>query len=531
MNRAVLTAMVAMGLLAARAGGQGRPIQNGRLLDANYGIGRTRVNSIRQADGTVDGNLLVTGQVGGWYRFRGDVGYYGASQLRLDLPSAQFDDFLSRSSGLPRLAAGVGYGLNPYLSRSGTVLGPYAIARGATSPGSSTARSPYLRSAEVRALISSAVEAYKPIFPEISRHLRVEGPVGVTALAGPAGPAGPGRGPAWTGAVRPSASSLFGVLGDKTQRRLAERLQETDRPGQPRRVGEAVAAAVETGSPGAEPLGEKAGQPQQPTGAPEPGRPAARPGTLGGPTGEDVFVDMLILMRQMRSQGEQAPQPSSTQPPRRQTPGPPLPGETPQDAADRFERQLDRQAVERSRDRLILHGLAGRGRSDVNVHLAKAEARLAEGKYYDAAGEFEVAAVLAPENPLPALGGALARLAADEPLTAAFQLRTAFWRFLALMETQVDVDGMLGRKVVDLRLRQIEERIARQKQKPEVPLVFLAAFLRHARGEKEKAAAHARTLKTLAGDDRIYRTFAQYVLTGKIGTSTKTSRPAGAKSS
>ena len=185
-------------------------------------------------------------------------------------------------------------------------------------------------------------------------------------------------------------------------------------------------------------------------------------------------------------------------------------------------------AVQRVRDRLVLRGLAGAGKGQFNLHMARAEAMLSEGKYYDAAGEFEVAAVLAPENPLPMLGSALARFAADEPLTAAFQLRTAFWRFLALMETQVDLDGMLGKKVVDLRLRLIEQRIAQQKDNPQAPLVFLAAFVRHSRGEKDKAAAHARMLKRLAGNDRIYRTFAEYVLTGKVGTGGKTS-PAGTK--
>ena len=61
------------------------------------------------------------------------MGYRGANQLRLTLPSSSFDNLLSRAPGAMDLAGrtgGYGYGPMAYLSPSRTVLSPAGIAGG-----------------------------------------------------------------------------------------------------------------------------------------------------------------------------------------------------------------------------------------------------------------------------------------------------------------------------------------------------------------------------------------------------------------
>ncbi|MHC4718398.1 MAG: hypothetical protein ACYS5V_15605, partial [Planctomycetota bacterium] len=207
-------------LTSAMVAGQVTRTQSGRMLDANYGIGTGRYNSVRQADRPIDGNLLINQQVTGGYGFRGTVPYAGANELRLTLPSAEIDPFLRRSAGVEQLTRGTyGYGPEAYLSPTRTVLSPSAIASGYTRPGTSIPRSAYVPRERARQLISAAVEPYKPILADVSDHRRINAALdpkanaastaGLTALR-------PG-GQAELAAIRPTASTLFGVLGGRKE--------------------------------------------------------------------------------------------------------------------------------------------------------------------------------------------------------------------------------------------------------------------------------------------------------------------------
>ncbi|HET6428203.1 MAG TPA: hypothetical protein VFJ30_07330, partial [Phycisphaerae bacterium] len=115
----------------------------------------------------------------------------------------------------------------------------------------------------------------------------------------------------------------------------------------------------------------------------------------------------------------------------------------------------------------------------------------------------------------PHVGAALAQFAANEPLSAALSLRQGMLRFPPLMELRVDVNGMLGKEVVAQRVAKLEERLAASEGEADPSLLFLAMFVRHSAGDDEQAKAHAKALLSRAGEDKIYRTYAGMVLTGK----------------
>jgi len=516
MKRSGAAIWVGVIVLAGVARGQVVRTQTGRLLDANYGVGRSRINSLRQVDRPVDGNMLITGQVTGGYGFRGQVEYYGANQLRLDVPSAGLDGFLSRSAGLAQVVGstgyGHGYGPAPYLSPSTTVLGAAGIAGGMAVPGTSIPRPAYAPSPEARRLIDSAVGPYRPLLADTGRRLEVNTALGpaVSVDAGTGQPGAPGvptsAGLDYAGAVRPASSALFGILRGQDRQRLAEELTEDEKLRRQYQVDSRVDGVVEARPVDARGDADEPGTRQQPEPQPAEAPPKA-------PTGQDVFFDVLVLYNQLQNQPAPAApvEPAPSRRPQRTG----QPDETPEQAQQRRDSQRDRESVRRMHERLVIHRLAGASAGEFNLRMRQGEALLAQGKYYNAADTYELAAILGPSNPLPCLGLALARFAANEPLSSAFALRQGMRRFPPLMEVGVDVNRLLGNKVIDLRAGQLETRIAGLGDRPEASLVFLATFVRHVQGKRKAALANATRLEKLAGTDALYRTYAKYVLTGK----------------
>ncbi|KKK49941.1 hypothetical protein LCGC14_3129990, partial [marine sediment metagenome] len=340
--------------------------------------------------------------------------------LNLDLPSAQFDNFLSRSSSLSQVIAGVGAGPGVYLSPATTVLSPSGITSGLARPGSAVPRTAYLRPTQARQLMDAAVQVYKPIFPELSRQLRVSGKVEMT-LAERLSASGQTLSPvppAMLGAVRPTASALFGVLREQAdQQRLAEELAEAEQ-GRRRKSEDwsakaQVKAGVEAEGRGPIPPAPEAG-PIPPAGS----AAEAQAAGAGDLRGRDIFLDILILYNQMQKELRTSPLPA----PKGETPQgqPPLraaPGETPEQEQTRYDIGQDRKVVERLRDRLMVHALAGQSSDLFNLHMKKGERSLSRGKYYAAADIYKLASILNSTNPLAYIGGALARFAAREPMT------------------------------------------------------------------------------------------------------------------
>ena len=512
MKRSPVT-MVALFLSAAMAAGQVYRTQTGRALDANYGVGSGGYNSVRQADRPIDGNLLINQQITGGFGFRGTVGYKGANELRLTLPSAQLDPFLQRSSGLGNLPGAVGgYGPQPYLSPNRTVLGVSGIATGYVRPGTSIPRSAYVPPEQARQLINAAVQPYRPLLAEVRQYRQINAALDPRSNAASMAGRIALRPEAMSAvAARPAASALFGVIGRKRAERLARELAgEEDSPFAP--VEGRITSQLEGTQVPGDPL---TGRPFKPGQAQPPGAPAQ----VGEPTrllppDEDVFIDILTLYNEMLRQEEIPPSKLDKKPEVKPEPAPFGPrGE--EELEEQRRRELDRRSVERMRDQMHVRTLAGHGKDQLNRSMARAEKFLTAGKYYAAADEYQVAAILNPSNPLPHVGAALAQFAANEPLSAGVSLRQAMRRFPPLMEVRLDIKGMLGEAVLAQRIQRLEKRLAGEGDKAHPSLLFLATYLRHAGGGSDQAKVHAKALQAAAGEDKIYSAFAQVVLTGK----------------
>lgn len=487
-------------ILAVAAAALGQVYQGpyGGTLDANYGVRSLGVNSIRQANRALDGNFLITGQVTGGFQFRGTVGYPGADQFRTELPSAGLDNFIRSSTGLDRVMSGSIYGPSTYFSRARTVVGTGGIVRGMNVPGTSIPRATYVPSPQARRLYDSAVQVYKPILGSLSNRYQTNPlirPLTPLAEAGAMAAVRPNVIGA-AGAVRPTASPLFGILRRQDQDRLAEELTAEGGLTWPRGPGE----PMDTRLPPRLPRPEELPVPEE-----TPAEALPRPG-------QDVLLDMLRELERAR----QAEARQGVEGPRLRPPSARRGLEKRTERRGRLQAEPEERAVDRVRDRLVLRRLAGSSRDMFNVHMSRAEKALSAGKFYEAARHYEIAVVLNRANPLAHLGWALALFAANEPHSSAFHLRDAMKRLPPLMTTGVDLNRLLGRKIVETRIEQLEGRLAEQGHEAGAPRLFLAAFIRSAKGEPEKAIAHARKLKERSRD-RIHRAYAEVLLKGRVG--------------
>jgi len=515
------TALVA-GVLLSVAGisaGQVAPTQWGNKLDRNYRVGGGGSNSIRRADPGINGNLYITGQVTGGFEFRGRSPYAGANQLRLDVPSAGLDSFLRGSAGLDRVMQGGTYGPGAYLSPQRTVLGVGSIAGGLTAPGTSMPRSAYVPSGQMQQLVDATVRRYRPIMEDLGTQLRVNALIQPMVEGTPASrlallrAADRGQ----SGAIRPAASTLFGIVRAEDAERTGAEGAPSGQARRDDRVGEPIDARLEGRAQGTDAVTGREPPDERP--APEPAGATAQ----GLPDqGQDIFLDLLRTLKKVH---QEPTLPEPAEPEKGKTPEPPAGEEQPDEATSPAPAPRRTAPAPLPADALTLRTLAGKSRDLFNLRMGRAEKLLSEGKFYEAAGSYEVATLFNPSNPLAPLGAALSRFAAGETLMASFHLRRAMKRFPPLMETRVDAKGMLGDNVVAKRIVQVEALIREQGDSADAPVLFLAAFVRAASGQPTKAAGHARKLKELAPEDKLYQAYANYLLTGKM-PSGATTRPA-----
>ena len=504
---AIFVILVSAGVVYAQV----RPVRGGQALDANYLVGSGGLNTIRYSTDRFDANLYVTGQVTGGFHFHGRQPYAGADQLRIDLPSAGMDPFIRGSVGIQQVLSGTSYGPRGYFSPSRTVLSAGAITEGLNVPGTSIPTATYLPAMSARRLYDTAINAYKPVIPDVGHLLLYNPLIQPTLIGSPIqGVAGSSGQEFDSGAARPAASALFGILPKSDQQRLADELVEARIARQTGRVESRVEGRIQPVPGGTEPNKTD-----------ETTIPGGRPGPLLPQTpkpDEDIFVDMLLTMEQMRAEAEERSmrqgQPEDKE---RKTQVPSQSDLENPDASGAVvpTTPTERPAVRNVAGTIVLAGLAGRNRDLFNLNMSRAEKKLAEGEYYAAVGYYDVADILNRGNPLAPLGAGLALFAADEPLSAAFRLRQAMTRFPPLMETRVDVQQILGKSIVELRIGQLEQRLADSSNKdetPEPPLVFLAAFIRSSMNQPEQAAKHAETLTKIAGEEKIYTLYADHLL-------------------
>ena len=488
------------------ADAQVRAVQGGRALDSNYLIGSGGYNTIRYTPRPFNANLYVTGQVtGGFYYFHGDLPYSAPNALGIDTASAGMERFERISAGLNQITAGVHYGPSMYLPPSSTVLSARGIASGYNLPGSSMPRASYIPPKVAEKLFNKAVKSYSPINVDMGQRLWVNPLILPQQSTMIEQAASANRALINRGASRPGASSLFGIVRSGEHEKIARELARF----QEERSSEYDVAQREDTEIKLKQASEKQGAPIETT---QQGKPKSAEPTLSGANlpapGEDVLLDLLIMMEKMMEEDQQQAGPNTFE--QGKTPaGSKRSGDKvrtiiePEQDEDDIIRPLNVRkkgarigTVEMARGRFILHSLAGKSRDAFNINMSRAEKALSEGKFYQAAEYYKLAAMASPSSMLAPLGRSLALFAAGEPLSAAFHLRRAMEKFAPMLAGKVvpDVMKILNPHVVKLRLAELERRITEAKDTPETELLFLVSFIYCSIGDLDNANKHASTL-------------------------------------
>jgi len=536
--------IVLAGLLAwfvpSPVAGQVAPLQGGRELDADYRIGGRGINTpVPSSWSPTSSQLYVNGQVTGLGRFRGGVGYYAANSLRLDVPSARLSRFQQQSVGLQDAVGGRSYVASPFYSRTSTVVSAAGIAAGRALPGSNIPRTSSTAAFVPDKLFIDATRRYQPLGPiarpvmsTIDRVTRLPGPIEAGGGLGGA----MWRDATWSRYSRPGTTGMFGgpQVGERSifdvRRDKVSLLAEGGLPRVPRALDGAGAGTLPDKRPAATavptspaPLPGKAGsqapRPGGGLGAPLAGGAGQKPGGVADPRArldparkgqvsrryrparnQDVFTDVLVGLHEKWS-------------------SPVLGGRRRGGAAGKSALAAGQGAtnyVQLTGDRrMVVRALAGDGADSLNRRMAAARGKLRGGQYYRAAAHYERAAVIGALNPLPRIGAGLSLFCAGEPLRAAGQIRRAVQDFPPIMETQLDVRGIVGGDVFGRRIERLDRRLAGTPGDNQGELTFLAAFLHFNAGDGFPARIYAGKLKRLAGDDTFLRAYAEYVLTGK----------------
>jgi hypothetical protein len=484
--------MAALAALSAAAFGQGDTrVQTGNVLDANPQVGSRGRNQPSAAQ-PINSQLYVTGQVTGLAGFRGTVGYRAANELRLDLPGESVRSFRGRSVGLRGAVGGTGYRTQPYLDRAQTAMGVRGITSGVAAPGTNVPTHSTLDRQVANELFGKATQSYKQI-------LRT--PVRVVSTAMPpvgAEPLAPGWISAAAAAVpdrfeemdRPGDTALFQLASYGEREELIRQLRlrrddEEEIDEDDRRLDTRVDTRVDPLTPPEAPLRPEAEAPEEPS-----DRQMPKPG-------EDAFHDLLMALREREVVARQA--------------------ERERKGEDVFEpTEEDAEAEEDGKGLIIIRTLGGRHRDHFNQFMNEGGRLLKAGRYYDAADKYRAAVIVNPHNPMARIGSALALFGAGESFSGGYHLRRAMELFPPLMETRLNITGMVEMKAFSQRLDDLKDALAEQAGAYDSPVtLLLGAYLCASMNEQANARRYAYRLGAASGGNPIYSAYSEFLITGK----------------
>lgn len=531
--------ILAGGVAATLASGMasGQQIQQGNVLDANNRVGSGGFNAPRPLYDFNAANRIMTGNVAGGMAFQGVSPIRDANSLFLGgttgsgllsrgttgsgLPSDMLNNFRRDSFSLEdyrRAGAGWG-GISPYYSPWSTVLNAGAIAAGQNRPGTSQVQNPYQPLDSVLAgqrtnLLSSAMESsasgnllkvpnqvvrattgqpfsgsvdYRlmgnPLFAGAFRQVsaaeiadQARPGLGEALAAGPGGPmpAAQLRGPVDL-RIKAGPQDQRVATGRMPIRKLGASAQAT--------LNNVLARAAQDGDyvqagPGQNrispsPVGS-AGLPGGLTSTP-------KPGTTGL-----ARADVYGWIRQMsQKQGGQMPPVGAAG---AVVGGPP--GMAAEARARGGPAGPTAMALAGEEAGAIgpLKTFVGTEESEVNRHMAYAEAALKAGRYYRAVEGYDLARVVSPDNPLPALGRCMALLATGDYVSSAASLFDAIRLFGSLSAFEVDLKVFVpDLKVLDSRRADMERLL---QVRDDERLRFLLGFAEYNSGLKELGLAN-----------------------------------------
>lgn len=541
----------------------GQP-QPGHALDSNAQVGSGGFNLDRPGLGYINSaNAIATGNVTGLGAFHSDTFGLGESrfgglsglgigtmvqdpsQFRANLPSAGISDFQRRSFGLVDLRqqppSATPFGAQPYYGPTESVVNIGGIQRGQNQPGTSTPLTPFTRLTDPNA--PGAAAPGLPTGVPDPQDRRVVAPNSLDQPAPgfvqrPLNPAMNATEPA--GYQRPYLnavdSPIFGPSageGPRTTPNVAERSYEARVGGPPRPAAERMEPAPPVQSPTVLPAGIPLAPPPEVASG---GSPAEGAGQTPGNLGSDRFADLYGAARTARSvepgYAELVERPAGAARPT----APEAPGASEATAAGvneqrqpDFKLRLSRAAAW-AEDLLSrpVQTFVGTGNNALNGYLRAAEEAMHAGDFYRAAGQYGLASMIDPENPLPMLGRGHALAAAGDYVSAVHYIVQGIVRFPEITVFRLDLTTLLGRPdVFDLRRADLEKQLIRDESHE---MRFLVGYLEYYSGMADIGLQNIERAAKEAPKDSIIARFPE-LLSGKLGSSASEhgDRPASPK--
>ena len=174
-----------------------------------------------------------------------------------------------------------------------------------------------------------------------------------------------------------------------------------------------------------------------------------------------------------------------------------------------------------------LKTFVGTESSEVNRHMAYAEEAMKAGRYYRAAEGYDLARMVSPDNPLPALGRCMAFMAAGDYVSSAVSLFDAIRLFDSLSTFDVDLKAFLpDLKALDSRRADMERLL---QVRDDGRMRFLLGFAEYNSGLKELGLTNmdraSQVLKDTDADLSVVRRFVEGLRARTTGASKQIETP------
>lgn len=506
----IATASFAIAVVASNTDAQNK-LGDGRRLDNNLRQGSGGINS-RQPDQRLRysayQDAIVTGNVTGLARFRGNVGYRAPGEFRGNLgsndtynfqlqsrPTVPINQYQARQLGIPDGSLGADSRVITQRAGAGATIGDVSRPVDQRSNLLRTDASTLLTStnASTRTLDSTLLNVNRPV-------------VGLTADA---------RG----NLSRVEASPLVGLrivpASPQPARRAMDETDGEDEPTTPRLDGQPI-----TDRPG--------GEPEEPTdprindrldpdtalvSAGETNTSELIQNWTDAKPGEDVYMDLLRKSGQLSNAAPPAVEKDPAE-----AEGPKVPRTRVQDILAKFE-ERDQETEEAKREaaeqKLIadlvatidkgvapVQTLVGEGDTAYDKSMAEAERLMGEGKYFKAEAEYVRAMRMKPGQPMAMVGRIHAQVGAGLFLSAGTNLRMLFSVFPEMIATRYDGNLMPQGERRD-KVRKALAATLKGEARAEVHI--LAAYLAFQEGDAELAIEALRSAEARAADDRLIK--------------------------
>lgn len=542
-NFFILGFIAAVCLLVSGAFGQMQVGSQGHALDASSLSGSGGYNT------RVPSNYLKNTHMSSVTESRGLSGFHGhvptlSSSLQCGISTGGVDKFIRQSVGVSTLSSPQKlynpkdtFYIDPMKAtlRTGQIL--QAEGRGVIPrPGHANPQS----SRAMDKMYVNAMSEYAPIMPQANK----------LAMAGQALSAQPIGKPLSAVYGRPDSDlakkaeldhiiqrggdSLYGVMNSGDRRNIAEEIRDFDKDlpayNQPQHPVDALHEQVPEGSESGksrfgEPIVARAELTKKsdttPQGLENRRIVASQTSSWRSlPTeNQDSYTDLLVALRGRRNAEK-----------RKETIG--LKGKESGEKGEKEKLDMSKPAegvrpavklpgykknIELTKDnQIIIHGFTGKSIDVFSQYMNKARESLGNGLYYQAARQYDLAAIAKSQNPMPQLGGCLAYFGAGEWESSARKLAAALNIFPPLVETRLDLPEFLSNDDLKANFAELETWIQNTSKKP--TLVLLATYIAHNLGDETAAQKYAAMLKDQNDAPAIFHAFADYVLTGKRPT-------------